>query len=255
MKASSLGTLKQLLIASVFFVLLVSCNKEVDPSPDQKNGVDSGVKSYGTYTDSRDQHVYRTIKIGTQIWMAENLAYLPMVCKPSKISRTASCFYIYGYDGINVNEAKQTKNYSIYGVLYNWNAATEACPKGWHLPSADEWDVLENYLINNGYGYEGTGDDLAKSMAFNSIWNYFSLDGTIGHETTTNNKSGFSALPAGCFSGFGDFFGIYECTYMWTSTQKDVKYAWFRNLEDHDSVLGGSVVVKENGFSVRCLKD
>ena len=245
------ANLKVIAIVFSFIILITSCSK--DDNKRESMSIDN-IK-FETFTDSRDQHVYKTIKIGNQTWMAENLAYLPTVYPTNNVSTTQARYYIYANNGTNISTAKSLKNYISFGVLYNWPAALSACPTGWHLPTADEWDVLENYLTNNGYGYEGTGDDIAKSMALNSIWNYFSLDGTIGHETTNNNKSGFSALPAGGFSGFGDFFGINECTYMWTSTQKDVKYAWFRNLEDHSSVLGGSVVVKNNGYSVRCIKD
>ena len=79
----------------------------------------------GEMVDSRDNHVYKTVEIGEQTWMAENLAYLPKVNKPAA---AATCegeplYFVYDYDGEDVNAAKNTETYKTYGVLYNWYAA------------------------------------------------------------------------------------------------------------------------------------
>ncbi|MCK9320171.1 FISUMP domain-containing protein, partial [Methanoculleus sp.] len=102
----------------------------------------------GTFTDSRDGNDYNWVKIGDQVWMAENLAYLPSVNMVADGSEDAagSYYYVYGYDGTDVTAAKATANYTTYGVLYNWLAAMNACPDGWHLPSDAEWTELTDYL-------------------------------------------------------------------------------------------------------------
>ena len=92
---------------------------------------------YGYYTDPRDGYTYKTIKIGNQIWLAEDLRYLP---------RIGDGYYVLDYDGNNVGEAKETQNYKDHGVLYNMIAAQEACPVGWHIPRDAEWKELECYL-------------------------------------------------------------------------------------------------------------
>jgi len=97
------------------------------------------------YTDHRDGNIYPTIQIGNQCWMAKNLAYLPSVVGASTESNTVAYYYVYGYNGTDVNAAKATTNYSTYGVLYNWTAASTACPSGWHLPTDAEQYTLENY--------------------------------------------------------------------------------------------------------------
>ena len=114
----------------------------------------------GTFIDSRDGNEYNWVQIGDQIWMAENLKYLPSVVGSGTGSETTPYYYVYGYDGTNVPDAKATDNYATYGVLYNWTAAMNGeassktnpsgiqgvCPAGWHLPSDAEWTELTDYL-------------------------------------------------------------------------------------------------------------
>jgi uncharacterized protein (TIGR02145 family) len=115
---------------------------------------------YSTIKDARDNQTYRIVTIGSQTWMAENLKYLPSVVRPRTGSKTTPHYYVYGYDGTNVTDAKATANYNTYGVLYNWPAAMNGtassttnpsgvqgvCPDGWHLPSDAEWTELTDYL-------------------------------------------------------------------------------------------------------------
>jgi uncharacterized protein (TIGR02145 family) len=98
----------------------------------------------GSFTDSRDGKVYKTVKIGDQWWMAENLAWLPEVDSIGK--KTSLRYSVYGYKGQSVAEAKATDYYKTYGVLYNWKDALTVCPDGWHLPSEEEWFTLEVFL-------------------------------------------------------------------------------------------------------------
>ena len=99
-----------------------------------------------TFTDSCDGNQYGTVTIGEQVWMAENLVYLPIVVGPTKGSSTEFRYYIYEYYSTVLEAAKATANYTTYGVLYNWPAALTACPEGWHLPSDEEWTTLTSYL-------------------------------------------------------------------------------------------------------------
>jgi uncharacterized protein (TIGR02145 family) len=91
----------------------------------------------GTFTDTRDGNVYNWVQIGDQVWMAENLAYLPSVNRVDDGSEdaTGSYYYVYGYDGTNVAEAKATTNYTTYGVLYNWTAAMDGSVSSTANPS------------------------------------------------------------------------------------------------------------------------
>ena len=113
------------------------------------------------FTDTRDNKTYKTVKIGNQLWFAENLAYLPQVSPASEGASDHPYFYVYGYNGTDVAEAKATESYKSRGVLYNWLAAGGSmdsknddlpsgiqgpCPAGWHVPSEAEWDILYNYV-------------------------------------------------------------------------------------------------------------
>jgi len=147
---------------------------------------------YGSFTDSRNGQKYKTLKIGNQTWMAENLNY-----------RTGSS-WCYDDNSSNCNK---------YGRLYTWNAALNACPNGWHLPSDAEWTTLTNYL--GGASVAGT------KMKSTSGW----IDGGNG-----TNESGFSALPGGYRNSSGSFYFLGETGIFWSSTEYNSYYAWLRYL-------------------------
>ncbi len=221
-----------------------------------------------TFTDSRDGNEYTTIQIGSQTWMAENLKYLPSVVGPETGSQTESYYYVYGYDGTDVAEAKAEDHYKTYGVLYNWPAASSACPAGWHLPSDAEWIQLETFLADNGYNYDGsTGGSgsygvrskIAKSLASTSGWNSSSGTGTgtVGNTDypAYRNKSGFTALPGGVRHNDGTFHHLGYFGYWWSSTESNTNDAWDRHLYYNDGGVLRYYSGKENGFSVRCVRD
>jgi uncharacterized protein (TIGR02145 family) len=188
--------------------------------------------------------------------MAENLAFLPTVSPSSATSNTISYYYVYGYEGTNVNSAKATENYATYGVLYNWPAAMSGavssssnpsgvkgvCPNGWHLPSAVEWTTLTNYL-----GRENVAGGKMKEIG-TIHW--------ISPNTGATNSSGFTALPSGFRSSAGNFYNISNDGRWWSSTEYSTSNAWYRRLNySHEDVHPSSYYDNEGGFSVRCVKD
>ncbi|MDD4033074.1 MAG: FISUMP domain-containing protein [Bacteroidales bacterium] len=217
-----------------------------------------------TFPDIRDGKVYKTVTIGEQVWMAENLAYLPSVVGPATGSYTDPCYYVYDYDGTDVDEAKATTNYQTYGVLYNWPAALTACPEGWYLPCDEEWTLLEIYLANNGHNFDGTiGGDyfrskIAKSLASDTGWNYWDIEGAPGNTDYPEyiNKSGFSALPGGYRSPSGAFFGIGVFSFWWSSTEIFTRNCvWRRAMSAGDSTIYKVCSNYSRGYSVRCLRE
>jgi uncharacterized protein (TIGR02145 family) len=206
----------------------------------------------GTFIDSRDNHEYKWMKIGNQIWMAENLAYLPSVNHVKPDSTNLPHYYIYGYDGINVNEAKATSNYAVYGVLYDWEAALTAPPAGWHLPSDAEWKQLEIELgmtqeeVNESISPYYRGTDQGTKMKTKIGWH------NNGNGT---NSSGFSSLPGGFRFSTGDFCTLESFGYWWSSTEGSELCAWSRGLAYNKSSVSRNSNFKKNGFSIRCIKD
>jgi|LSQX01.2.fsa_nt_gb uncharacterized protein (TIGR02145 family) len=212
--------------------------------------------SGGTFTDTRDGKVYQTVVIGTQEWMAENLAYLPSVVSPGTGSNTTSYYYVYGYDGASVSAAKSTANYTTYGVLYNWPAAMNSsasssanpsgvqgvCPTGWHLPSDAEWTELTDYL-----GGESVAGGKLKETG-TTHW--------ASPNTGATNETGFTALPGGSRSSIGGSFGSNgDRGGWWSATEDAATFAWSRRMYGSNSGVSRYFSSKELGFSVRCVRD
>jgi uncharacterized protein (TIGR02145 family) len=220
-----------------------------------------------TFTDNRDGTVYKWVQIGTQVWMAENLAYLPAVSPPTSGSVTSPYYYVYDYNGYNVNEAKGTSNYSTYGVLYNWPAAMAGeassnenpssvqgvCPSGWHMPSDDEWKQLEIYL-----GMSQVDADAAGVFRGTTEGGKLKETGT-NHWNSPNegatNSSGFTALPSGCRVNDGSFISVGCYGDWWSATECGAANAWERRLDHYYSSVGRTTYGKAEGFSVRCVRD
>lgn len=214
-------------------------------------GESGGTNETSSFTDPRDGKTYKTVKIGNQWWMAENLAYLPEVYPPTSSSLIEPRYYVYEYTGSDVTTAQQQPNYTTYGVLYNWAAAKAACPPGWHLPTDAEWKQLEMALgmtqaQADAIGYRGT--DQGTQMKATTGW-YNNGNGT--------NTSGFSALPGGNLERSGGFFGYVGHGGIWlSSTETSTNGVLYRTLDFKDSKVcrygGGN---KECGWSVRCVRD
>ena len=209
----------------------------------------------GTLTDVRDGHLYKTVKIGTQWWMAENLAYLPFLNPPVAESATQPFHYVYDNQGTDVTAAKASANYLNYGVLYNWTAALTACPQGWHLPSDTEWYTLSDYLTNNGYGFEGSGSDIAKAMASTTLWNGSPTAGTPGNDLYLNDWSGFGGRPAGYLSNDDHYYAMGFMAYWWAADSYSDTDARVRLIYHSADNLARNHFPKNQGFSVRCIKD
>jgi uncharacterized protein (TIGR02145 family) len=200
-----------------------------------------------------DDNNYPVIKIGTQVWMAENLkttkysdgTTIPLVTNPSdwlSLSTDAYCWY----------NNDETAYKSPYGGLYNWyaistnnNGGKNVCPAGWHVPTDAEWTTLTTYL---------GGENLAggKMKATGTI-----EDGT-GLWTSPNfatNESGFTALSGGSRWATGTFNEMTTTGFWWSSTEYSMFYSWFRSMMNVSNAANRNNLNKNEGISVRCLKD
>ena len=211
-----------------------------------------------------DGNVYRTVRIGNQVWMAENLRTThyndgtPVTLDTSIWTYPKTERYCYYENTTNADSIKK------FGALYTWQAVDtkKLAPSGWHVPSYEEWETLKNYLITKGYNYDGTisGNKIGKSLAAQEDWIESTNKGAIGNDLSKNNITGFSAYPAGirCYDGY--FEDIGERTCFWSSTECDSvhpwhMYAYYTYLNNNNGYLFGSNFHRGCGLSVRCVRD
>ncbi|MCD4679354.1 MAG: T9SS type A sorting domain-containing protein, partial [Bacteroidales bacterium] len=218
-----------------------------------------------TLIDIRDSNSYATVQIGPQCWMAENLAFLPFVSPSSLGSTTAPYYYVNGYEGGNVTEAKATANYQTYGVLYNWNAAMNGqsfsnslpsgvqgiCPHSWHLPSDEEFKILEGEA-DSQYGYPDPEWDQQGYRGYD-VGGNLKETGTV-HWLTPNtgatNSSGFTLLPGGIRGSTGGFSSVGNYSSLWTSSGEN-RHIYYHSEQVYRDYTGGNT----KGLSLRCLRD
>lgn len=198
---------------------------------------------YGSMSDI-DGNVYKTITIGTQTWMAENLrttkyndgTAIPNVTVDATwISLTTPAYCWYNNDAATYE--------TTYGALYNWYAINtgKLAPAGWHVPTDAEWTILSNYL-----GGESVAGGKLKE-AGTTHWS--------SPNTGATNESGFTALPGGC-RAYNGFSNIGNCGYWWSSTSDNTGGAWDRSLFSNISLNKGEGYYDfGNGYSVRCVKN
>lgn len=213
-----------------------------------------------------DGNVYNTIKIGNQIWSLENLrttkyndgSPIPNIADNIEWENDtlgACC----AFDNISNSDSM-----SKFGLLYNWYAVNSGklAPNGWRIPTDEEWNTLENYLITNGYNYDSTksGNKIAKSLAAKTDWDTLNEYGAIGMGLSRNNMSGFTAYPSGYrYTGRiveSNCEGIGRYTTWWTSTETGYSNVLIRKLGWGNVNLGkSSTNCKICGFSVRLIKN
>lgn len=197
----------------------------------------------GLVTDI-DGNIYHTVRIGTQVWLMENLTVTRYRNGDSIPNVTDGPTWGGLLTGAYCNYSNDPNNASIYGRLYNWFAVDDPrgiAPEGWHVPSEAEWDILVNYL--GGASVAGG----AMKEAGTSHWN--------SPNSGATNSSGFTALPGG-YRGIGNNFGGMgnEATF-WSSTEHSTDNAWNRSLYYGNAQVDRSTNGKQHGFSVRCVRD
>ena len=202
-------------------IRIASVNGE-DAAIAAKNGVLQirtfirGITAGTALKDTRDGKSYRTVVIGDQTWMGENLNYQ---------TSNSKC---YGNDASNCAK---------YGKLYNWNDALSACPVGWHLPSNAEWNTLTRVV-----GGSTAGTRLKSKTGWSNNGN-----GT--------DDVGFSALPGGNGNSDGNFLNAGDNGYWWSATEDNADNAYYRSMYYGNEIVRMNYNYKRNKFSVRCVQD
>lgn len=135
-----------------------------------------------------------------------------------------------------------------------------ACPRGWHLPTNEEWTQLEVFLKENGYSYDGIvgNGGIAKSLATDNGWTITDIQGAVGNSDFSDfrNKTGFSALPSGYRINSGNFYYLGDACHWWSATDANSISAYSRTVGYYGSeFFSNNPNIKSTGLSVRCIRD
>ncbi|MCX6257376.1 MAG: fibrobacter succinogenes major paralogous domain-containing protein [Bacteroidia bacterium] len=216
---------------AVMGMLLSSC----------KNNTGSCKTNNDTVSDI-DGNVYHTVTIDTQVWMAENLKTtqysdgiaIPLLTENTALSNKSTPGYCWSDN--------DSTNKNTYGALYNWYTikTDKLCPKGWHVPSDADWTILTDYLG----GLRLAGGKLKSKTDWSSP-----------NDIEATNSSCFSALPGGHSESDGSFQEVGRHGYWWSSSEYDINNAWMRRMNNNSSGVFCNNYPKEDGLSVRCIKD
>lgn len=218
-----------ILITGALLILVVSCAKEEEP-PSPVNDIEG--------------NTYKTVKIDTRIWMAENLktslyndgSEIPLVADDNAwhdLKTPGFCWY----------ENEESEYKEPYGALYNGYAVETGmlCPAGWHVPTMEEWQELIDFLgdtINGGGKLKEVGT---------THWH--------SPNTGADNTTGFTALAGGIRYSEGIFKSVLYYTGFWSSTQNVSLELWYVALYFGDALITRDHRSRKHGFSVRCIKD
>ena len=260
-----MNNMKKLFIAFALISALFSCKKEATNSnstTNTTNGVSCGdnpninFNSIGTpigkFSDcikDVDGNTYKTVTIGTQTWMAENLktskytdgTLIPNVKDNNQWLDLTSGAWAY-YNNDSVNNVKYGKLYNWYAVSKTTNGNKNVCPTGWHVPTDAEWTVLTDYL-----GGESLAGGKMKEVGITS-WD--------SPNTGTSNVSLFSSIPSGyrSLSGNGAFFKLGKNSSWWSIDFEQIDWAWAKSVTDNNDCYRDDRS-KKSALSIRCLKD
>jgi uncharacterized protein (TIGR02145 family) len=231
---------KYILIIATILLVISSCKKnDVGPGSGPHNVLPS--KTDSSRVTDIDGNIYDTIKIGTQVWLQQDLktthyrdgSPIPLITNDSAWSKLTN--------GAYCNYNNDTTSASVYGRLYNWYVISNPagiCPAGWHIPTDSEWTVLITYL---------GGDSIAgASMKATTMW---------ASNTGATNSSGFSGFPTGCRFYNGSFIDMGVLGLFWSASAYNDNVAWYQTLNYRNSELVPDVILKQAGFSCRCIKD
>ena len=218
----------------------------------------------------QDGNSYDYLTYGDQAWTVENakmVTYRDGTPIPQVTDNTAWQNLTTGAWSYYDNDPTKPRLYNWYAVagIHDTDPNTpnkEFAPEGWHVPSDTDWTTLEEYLIANGYNYDGTTieNKIAKAMAsitgWNSstTWNSPTPIGAPGNDQSLNNSSGFNAFPEGDRSYDGLFYNEGYYAVFWSSTEDNANYAWTRSVKSNIKLFE-EFYNKHHGFSVRFVRD
>jgi len=217
----------------------------------------------GSFTDPRDKKTYKTVKIGEQVWMAQNLDY-----------NGEDGFLGLCYGDVPKDKIRKPENCKKYGRLYDWGEALKACPSGWHLSSYHEWQALVDFVGGEeiagkklkaksgwtAYDFSGTSHKAPKCKwteqtkeEIDNRGRVITPAGVVEYDKCITDEYGFSALPGG---GSYDYFReIDSIGIFWSSNDHDSDLAYLWTMYYGSEEIRNGHFDKSYLFSVRCIQD
>lgn len=200
---------------------------------------------------------YKTVVIGDQVWMAENLVNKKLSDR-DELPNTWDTRTYANRDYAQYSHFNDNPNYYDYGYIYNYKATLETglIPDGWRLPTKADWDKLSNYIQTHS-PYDST-NWVAKTLASKFNWDSSNIPGAIGYDRTTNDKYGFNIVPAGYRNENAAFYYEDKSTCFWTSTVDSVSTNAYVAYFTYTSIGIEWLTTMDkvnSGAYIRCVRD
>lgn len=260
---------------TILSLLFISCEKQ-----DENRGKTDGNENI--LYDERDGNSYKIIKIGEQVWMAENLRYLTDDITVDGFSEKEPLIYVFNNGSTDADIIQNNPYYLKYGVYYNFPAAMNGetpladgenrivqgiCPSGWHLPSQSEWKILCDFIVQNGLQARDDAGNviegaIAKALASSSGWSIEAggnlevspTYGMVGFEQQLNNATGFNGMPVG-FRADVWYHEFYSASWWTPNTSRQYACPTRMWADLEVFMYEGVEFTPAIGLPVRCIKD
>ncbi len=226
-----------LIFAGLFLFFTNSCEKEEHDDNQYMNLIYQNVSDL-------EGNKYKTIQIGAQVWMAENLRSTKYRDGTKIPAIGSGILWDSSTAGAYCNYDNDSRQVVTYGLLYNWYAVHDSrnlAPIGWHIPTEAEWEILTEFL-----GGESIASSRLKERG-TVHWNIPNSGAT--------NESGFTALPCGARGEVGQFCFLGTVGFWWSADFTSNRTAFLRGATNYSTNIFKYTYNKEYGFSVRCIKD
>ncbi len=239
---------------SAALLSVVGCKKEVTEQVTQTIYIDTAGLPPNSIQDL-DGHVYSTVHIGTQRWMAENLRSVHYGNGDPIAYLSQDAPWSIATGGAWSNYATDASYDALYGKLYNWYAVIDprnVCPAGWHVPTDADWMELEEavgvpFAELDDVGGRGFAANAGGKLKSTALWD--------APNTGANDSSEFSGYPGGCRTAAGGFTGLGSKGFWWSATEQDIIVSWSRQLYWNSGTVYRQTLGKRQGGSIRCVQD
>ncbi|MBN2520591.1 MAG: T9SS type A sorting domain-containing protein [Bacteroidales bacterium] len=255
------GKIEGLIPGNTYYIRSYATNYGGTSYGEQISFTALGAEEWNNISDI-EGNMYSTVTIGSQVWLAENLrttkfndgTEISLITNNNSWKNASSAAYCWYSNDI--------ANKKPHGALYNYFTVETGllCPQGWRVPTYNDWSQLYDFLILNGFNYDGSnsGNKISKALAYISSWDYSSTIGSPGNYDypQKRNASGFSAIASGARrgdNGLTDYIGLSAS--WWSNSEMQSNYFWGFGINNYSAEFNKGGYSKILGKSVRCVRN